>query len=262
MDALPPPTASLLSIASKKGLLAAAGPDSVVVAATDSVREAFSGSADGNIKSYTPQLTLPIGMRVSQVAFSADENYLVLSAENGGGLAIYDVQSLMQGNTESAFQLSTEGTPLRALVPNPTPERAELFAVVTTNGQVLMANLQSRQFLSGPQGQILYQGVSSVSWSTRGKQLIAGLADGTLYQMTPEGENKGEIPRPPTLEGDQHGKPLLGDWVDWFANGSQFHRYLGSRMMYSLLLIHPPLPKAIYHQPQHIILSSVNHPHQ
>ncbi len=149
-------------------------------------------------------------MRISQVAFSADENYLVLSAENGGGLAIYDVQSLMQGNTESAFQLSTEGTPLRALVPNPTPERAELFAVVTTNGQVLMANLQSRQFLSGPQGQVLRQGVSSVSWSTRGKQLIAGLADGTLYQMTPEGENKGEVPRPPNLEGDQHGKPLLG----------------------------------------------------
>lgn len=148
-------------------------------------------------------------MRISQVAFSADENYLVLSAENGGGLAIYDVQSLMQGNTESAFQLSTEGTPLRALVPNPTPERAELFAVVTTNGQVLMANLQSRQFLSGPQGQVLKQGVSSVSWSTRGKQLIAGLADGTLYQMTPEGDNKGEIPRPPNLEGDQHGMALL-----------------------------------------------------
>ena len=148
-------------------------------------------------------------MRISQVAFSADENYLVLSAENGGGLAIYDVQALMQGNTESAFQLSTEGTPLRALVPNPTPERAELFAVVTANGQVLMANLQSRQFLSGPQGQVLKQGVSSVSWSTRGKQLIAGLADGTLYQMTPEGDNKGEIPRPPSLEGDQHGNPLL-----------------------------------------------------
>ena len=149
-------------------------------------------------------------MRISQVAFSADENYLVLSAENGGGLAIYDVQSLMQGNTESSFQLSTEGTPLRALVPNPTPERAELFAVVTTNGQVLMANLKSRQFLSGSQGQVLKQGVSSVSWSFRGKQLIAGLADGTLYQMTPEGENKGEVPRPPNLEGDQHGMALLG----------------------------------------------------
>jgi len=196
----------LLSIASKKGLLAAAGPESVVIAGTDSVRQAFSASGDDSTKSFTPHLTLPIGMRVSQVAFSADEKYLVLSAEQGGGLAVYEVQSLMQGNTESTFQIATNGTALRSLVPNPTPEKAELFAAVTTNGQLMMANLQTKQFLSGRQGQVLKDGVSCVSWSTRGKQLAAGLANGSCHQMTPEGEGKGELAKPPGLEGDQHGK--------------------------------------------------------
>ena len=145
-------------------------------------------------------------MRVSQVAFSADESFLVLSAEGGGGLAVYDVQSLMHGATESAFQLTTNGTPLRSLLPNPTPEKAELFAAVSTNGQLLMANLKTREFFSGPQGQVLKDGVSCVSWSARGKQLMAGLGNGACYQMTPEGEGKAELPQPPGLNGDQHGK--------------------------------------------------------
>ncbi|KAM0803603.1 hypothetical protein BDR22DRAFT_879336 [Usnea florida] len=206
IDALPPPTASLLSIAPKKGLLAAAGPESVIVASTDLVRQAFSAgiAADGNTKPFTAQLNLNIGMRVSQVAISADESFLVLSAESGGGLAVYDIQSLLQGATESAFQLSTNGTALRALLPNPTPEKAELFAAVSTSGHLLMANLKNREFLSGPQNQVLKEGVSCVSWSARGKQLIAGLGNGTCYQMTPEGQGKAELPRPPGLNGDQH----------------------------------------------------------
>ena len=205
-DALPPPTASLLSVASNKGLIAAAGPDSVIIASTESVRQAFTTqtSADSDVKPFSPQLTLPIGTRVSQVAFSADESFLVISAETGGGLAVYDVQALMQGSTQSAFELSTNGVSLRALTPNPTPEKAELFAAVTTNGDLMMANLKSRLFLNGPTGQTMKDGVSCVSWSTRGKQLVAGLGNGAGFQMTPEGEGKAEIPRPLGLDGDQH----------------------------------------------------------
>lgn len=217
-DSLPPPTASLLSIASKRGLLAAAGPDSVIVAGTESVRQSFSAPADGNIKPFTPQLTLPIGMRVSQVAFSADESFLVLSAENGGGLAVYDVQSLMQGNTQSAFQLATNGTGLRALVPNPVTDSAEYFAVVTMNGELMTANLKTQQLLTGPQGQVLKSGVSCVCWSKMGKQLLAGLGDGASHQMKRDGEGTGDIPRPPGLEGDQHGKDRSHDSVVALTN--------------------------------------------
>lgn len=144
-------------------------------------------------------------MRVSHVAFSADENYLVISAENGGGLAVYNVQTLIGGGTQSAFEMSTDGSSLRAIVPNPTPEKSDLFAIVTANGELKLVNLANRQFINGPQGSTLKDGVSCVSWSTRGKQLVAGLGNGFCVQMTPEGEIKAEIPRPGTLEGDQHG---------------------------------------------------------
>lgn len=200
-----------MSVASQKGLLAAAGPNAVVVAIIDSVRKAFEApkSGESNIRPFQPQLTLPMPMRVSQVAFTSDENYLVLSAESGGGLAVYEVQSILNGSTNSAFEMPTNSASVRALIPNPTPEKAELIAVVTTDGKLLMANIKERNFVAGSTGQILKDGVSCISWSTRGKQLVAGLGDGTAFQLTPEGEGKAEIPRPPSVDPNHHGKYTL-----------------------------------------------------
>jgi nucleoporin NUP159 len=197
-----------MSIASNKGLVAAAGPDTVIVATTESVRKAFEGPAtgDGNLKPFQPQLKLSMPMRVSQLAFTADESYLVLSAEVGGGLAVYDVQALLQGSTQTAFELPTNGQALRALIPNPTAEKGELLALVTNDGNLMIANLKERKFNTGPNGQVLKSGVSCVSWSTKGKQLVAGLGDGTAYQMTPEGEGKAVVPRPPNAATGDHGK--------------------------------------------------------
>jgi hypothetical protein len=199
-----------MSIASQKGLIAAAGPDAVIVATTESVRKAFDGPStdDNNVKPFTPQLKLSMPMRVSQLAFTADESYLVLSAEVGGGLAVYDVQALLQGSTTTAFEMPTNGEALRALLPNPTPEKGELLALVTTEGNLMMANLKERKFNTGPNGQVLKGGVSCVSWSTKGKQLVAGLANGSAYQMTPEGEGKADIPRPPSADMGDHGKRI------------------------------------------------------
>lgn len=146
---------------------------------------------------------LDIGTRISQVAFSSDESVLVLSAEQGGGLAIYSVDELAQGNKQSTFELATNGISVRALVPNPAVEHAEQFAVVTVEGQLLIANMKERGFVGN--GQVLKEGVSSVSWSNKGKQLVAGLGNGAATQITPDGQIKAEIPSPPNLEGDQHG---------------------------------------------------------
>ncbi|GJC92481.1 nuclear pore complex subunit [Colletotrichum higginsianum] len=182
----PPPadTASLMSIAPRRGLVAAAGPDGITIASTESVRKGFEREKEGDadVRAFEPQGKLPMPMRVSQLAFTADENYLILSAESGGGLAVYEVQTLLQGGTKAAFELATNGETLRALIPNPTIEKAELCAIVTDNGNLHIANLKERQ--------------TSTSLKT---QLVAGLADGTIFQMTPEGEAKGEIPRPPNV---------------------------------------------------------------
>lgn len=205
----PPPAeyASLISIAPRSGLVAAAGPDAIILASTESVRKAFDGPKDGEgeTPTFEPPLKLPLPIRVCQLAFTADEAYLLLSAEQGGGLAVYQVEALQHGTTQSAFEMPTNGESLRALVPNPRTEKAELCAVVTNEGKLLMANMKDRNFVSGPNGQILKDQVSCVAWSNKGKQLIAGLGDGTIQQMTPEGNVKAEIPRPPDLDSTYFG---------------------------------------------------------
>ena len=142
-------------------------------------------------------------LRISQLAFTADEKYLMLSAEDGGGLAVYEVERLLQGATDSAFELPTNGHGLRSMVPNPTSDRAELCAVVTDNGKLQMANLNERKISNSLKAQ-----VSCVSWSSKGKQLCAGMADGSICQLTPEGEEKGHIPKPPDVE-NGHGRHCL-----------------------------------------------------
>ncbi|KGY15742.1 hypothetical protein PABG_11398 [Paracoccidioides brasiliensis Pb03] len=219
-DSLPPPTCSLLSVASTKGLLAAAGPDGLVIASTDAVRKAYSAdrTGDSNIRPFQPQLQIPLPQKASHLAFSADENVLVVAAADGSGLIAYQVAALMQGNSQPALTLALNGARLRSLVPNPTA--AELFSAVTTDGELLMANLQSNQLLQGPSGLVLKTGVSCISWSNKGKQLVAGLGDGTAFQMTPAGEMKAEVPRPPNLDGDKHVSS-----ISWLENNVFFIVY-------------------------------------
>ncbi|KAL1956524.1 hypothetical protein VTO42DRAFT_7087 [Malbranchea cinnamomea] len=202
-DSLPPPTCSLLAVASSKGILAAAGPQGIVVASTDAVRKAYYSEAtdDSNTRVLQPQLEINFPGRISHLAFSSDEDALVVAAQEGG-LAGYSVANLMQGNTQPTLTLPLNGQSLRALIPNPTVP--ELFAVVTSNGELLMANLKAGQLVQGPAGPVMKNNVSCAAWSNKGKQIVAGLVDGTAFQMTPEGQEKAVVPRPPDLEGNQH----------------------------------------------------------
>lgn len=128
-----------------------------------------------------------------------------MSAEQGGGLAIYETQTLLQGNAQSAFEIATSGESVKTLVPNPMPELAELCAVVTNNGNLLMANFKEKSLVMSPSsnGPVIRSGVTSVGWSTKGKQFVAGLTNGSIVQMTPDGTEKAEIPKPPSLENVQ-----------------------------------------------------------
>ncbi|KAI0845280.1 hypothetical protein F5Y00DRAFT_246530 [Daldinia vernicosa] len=212
----PPPVnnASLLSIASRQGLVAAAGPDGVVLASTEAVRKAFDSPKDGDndVRAFEPPLTLPLPLRICQLTFTTDGAYLILSAEEGGGLAVYETQALQQGSTKAAFEIPTNGESLRALIPNPSLEKSELCAVVTNEGKLLMANMKERGFISRPSGQVLRDQVSCVAWSNKGKQLVAGLGDGTIQQMTPDGEVKANIPRPPDLDANYFVSSLV--WLE------------------------------------------------
>lgn len=185
--------------------MAAAGPDAVYLSSTESARKAFSADQTGDteFRAFEPQVKIPMPMRISHLAFTPDEQYLILSAEQGGGLAVYETQALLQGSSQAAFEISTSGESIRALIPNPMPELAEFSAVVTTNGNLLIANLKEKSLVSGPNGPVIRNQVACGAWSTKGKQLVAGLSDGTVVQMTPDGAEKEHIPKPARF-GDIH----------------------------------------------------------
>ncbi|EFE36034.1 nuclear pore complex subunit Nup159, putative [Trichophyton benhamiae CBS 112371] len=205
-DSLPAPTASLLSVTSVKGLLAAAGPEGIAIARTDSVRKAYASEpVDGSdVRTFQPELQIPLPKRVSHLAFSADGSALVVAVDGGDALAIYDVSGLLQGRTQPTATLNINGATLRALAANPNPDTSELFAAVTTNGELLIANLKTNQLVSGSAGPVLKSGVSSVCWSNKGTQLVAGLGDGSAYQVKPDGEKQADIPRAPEIGSDHH----------------------------------------------------------
>ncbi|KIV80821.1 hypothetical protein PV11_08297 [Exophiala sideris] len=214
-DALPPPTSSLLSIASTKGLLAAAGPDALYITSTDKVREAFQSpdpSKDEKTRPYNPEIKIPQA-RLSQVVFSADDSVLVVSGEQDGGVAAFQVDSLTKGQLEPAVQIPTNGQSLRALVPNPVPESAELFALITTTGSLMLLDLKAGSMRSGSNGVVLKDGASCLSWSNRGKQLVVGLADGTAVQLKPDGTVVAQIPKSASISAGVH---VSG--ISWLEN--------------------------------------------
>ena len=209
-NALPGSTCSLLSVASVRGVLAAAGPSAVYLSKTASVRAAFKDAkTKAEIVRYEPELSLPCP-RLSHLTFTIDGSCLVLAAESGGGLAVYSVDSLLNKGTQPALELPTEGVPIRALAPNPSPEAAHIVATILQNGHLMIADLKERTFVrSRNNSASLRDGVTCVSWSVKGKQLVAGLQDGTAVQLDPLGEVKATIPRPPGLDAGFAGKSRL-----------------------------------------------------
>jgi nucleoporin NUP159 len=209
-DALPSPTSSLLAVAPTKGVIVGAGPDSLVIASSDAVRKTIAaptGEDKVKTKPFQPQATISLPARPTHVAFVSGESALVVATENGAQLAVYETASLTTGNAQPALSIPTNNATFRALAPNPAQAddaHSSLVALVTNNGELLIADLKAGNLLSGPNGQVLKTGVSSVCWSNKGKQLVAGLADGTGYQMAPDGAQKDIIPRPSDLEGDCH----------------------------------------------------------
>lgn len=123
---------------------------------------------------------------------------MILGASSGG-LAIYSVDSLWKGQKDSLFEVGTDGLALQEIRPNPNPEFARLIAILTQNGGVRILDLERRAFAPGKQDVLLRTGVSTITWSQKGKQIICGLTNGSCVQITPEGIQQAEIPKPPGL---------------------------------------------------------------
>lgn len=208
---LPPASATLLSVASKLGLLAAAGPGHLVVTSTEGVRKAFqqktlseeiTDEKDSRLQQrdldivtdFTPDVTLPVPT-LRHVVFSTDGDFLVISSESNGGLAVFDAAAVAKaGKTDPEMQIETGQLPVRALLPNPTSELAHFFAVVLESGRLMIVNVAD-----GTSKTIRDEGVNCVAWSTRGKALVAGLQDGTCAIHMNAGDLRGVVPCPPEV---------------------------------------------------------------
>ncbi|PVI06970.1 hypothetical protein DM02DRAFT_581602 [Periconia macrospinosa] len=198
-DNLPPASATLLSVASMRGLLAAASPDTLTISYTQNVRKAFQqkpGKKD-IIGDFKPDLTISI-QQPRHVAFSIDEEYLVVSLENGGNILVYSVDALLRGETKPERQIDTNES-LRALLPNPNPDFAHYVAVVGDSGRLEIADISG-----GKKALIRSDGVTCASWSVKGRAYVIGLQDGTAAVFKTTDTELGTIPRPPELEGNYY----------------------------------------------------------
>lgn len=211
-----------------------AAPDALYIANAEAVRKAIAEPSQDQAKTkpFEPQAKIPLPARPTHVAFCSGDEALVLATETGTHLAVFVAAGLLQGNSQPALSIPTNGATLRAVVPNPASpgEPTSAFvALVTTNGELLVADLKAGNLVSGPNGPVLKTEVSYVCWSNKGKQLVAGLADGTGYQLSPDGAKKDEIPRPPELEPNCHGECLDGHVCKCLT--VQFLPLLGSKMI-------------------------------
>lgn len=216
-DSLPPPTSSLLAVASTKGLLAAAGPNELVLTSTDQVRTIALERREKEtspVRDYQPNLRIPRA-GLAHVAFTADDSALLVSAQNGGGLDAYSVSNLEKA--EPAISISTDGKALRSMVPNPAPEPdlIPLVALVTVDGELLLADLKQGAIRRGQNGSVLRTGVSCVTWSPKGKALVAGLGDGTAVQLKPDGQEMALIPKLATMDPNYYVSAM-----SWLQNDS------------------------------------------
>lgn len=208
---LPSTSATLLSINSKQGLLAAAGPNTLIITSTAGVRKAFQNQTlsetitDDNdpqlqrrdldiVTDFTVDTNLEVPS-LRHVAFSTDGDFLVISSEATGGLAIFNTVNIKAGDKNPKSQIETGNAPVHALQPNPTTESAHYFAAVLETGKLVIADVDS-----GAVANIREDGVSCVSWSTRGKAILAGLQDGSIAIHMADGTLKGVVPRPPEVD--------------------------------------------------------------
>ncbi|CBF86150.1 hypothetical protein AN2086.2 [Aspergillus nidulans FGSC A4] len=193
-----------------KGIVVGAGPNTLCVASTESVRAAISADDEKEkvkTKPFQPQATISLPGRPTHIAFASGDSALVLATESGTHLSVFETGSLLQPNAQPAISIPTNGATFRTVAPNPAQaedSHSSLVALVTNAGELLMADLKAGNLVTGANGNILKADVSSVGWSNKGKQLVAGLVDGTGYVMTPDGVQKDLIPKPPDLTDPCH----------------------------------------------------------
>uniref|UniRef100_A0A8C6SWE1 Nucleoporin Nup159/Nup146 N-terminal domain-containing protein n=1 Tax=Neogobius melanostomus TaxID=47308 RepID=A0A8C6SWE1_9GOBI len=170
--------------------------------------------ADGNANEISKFLLLTsvtVDLTIHHIALSCDELSLSvcgISAEAVLSLTFYDVRTLI--NQVSIFlylgQLNAFVQDLRW-----NPVSASMLAVCLSEGSMMILdvsdNVQVQASLPSSQG------ITSICWSPKGKQVAAGKMDATVRQYTPSLEEKKVIPCPNFYTSDNPVKVLDVLWL-------------------------------------------------
>ncbi|OLL22611.1 Nucleoporin nup146 [Neolecta irregularis DAH-3] len=184
------PESSLLAVNNYSGLLVGASTSEFVVETTKNIRNSIT-SATFKFPSISSTATrITVTQTISHVIFSPSGNEILLGFEDGK-ISSYDVASLRAGS-EPKFDNST--TPIQDLQANPSPD-ADLVAILTKDRVLRMLSMSKRQLLD-----VVLAEVTAICWSQKGKQIICGMRDGSLVQITPDGQKKAELKRAPALD--------------------------------------------------------------
>lgn len=168
------------------------------------MRKAFQNTAENwdVVSDFTPEVTIPwTGPPLRHVAFTTGGDFLVVSAENQGGLAVFDTKAVMRGKQQPEQQVATDGVPVRNLLPNPDKQYEQYVAIVLDSGKLSIVDIIQAQTVT-----LRDDGVTCAAWSSRGKAVAAGMRDGTTAIYLVQGGHTGTIPRPPDLDENYEGK--------------------------------------------------------
>ncbi|KAK6520839.1 hypothetical protein TWF506_001082 [Arthrobotrys conoides] len=185
---LPIHSSQLLSISQKRQLFAAGGPQGVVVARTSTLRAAFKNTSivNGNTLPFQPECIIPMSLRLSHIAFTSDGTYLLLAAQLGG-IAVYLVDDILSKGNDVQPQSQINTGPLLEMKPIPTVADAEKVCIVVGSGWGQGGNVGIIDLKTTKVQENLKTGVTTVSWSPKGKQIICGGSLGGLAWIRPDG---------------------------------------------------------------------------
>lgn len=162
-----------------------------------------SASKSRTTDQFEPQNSFTVEAPVSHVAFSCDASKIYIAAAQGG-LLVYNSSAPDSGRQE------IECPALLELVPNPTDMS---IALLTADGDLLVLMEQAPRKIAS--------GVSAISWSKKGKQIMAGLRNGKLNQFTPSGDLKADLAAVEVTVGSVNA-------INWLENDLLTVAYLNS----------------------------------
>ncbi|QRV89838.1 hypothetical protein RhiJN_17856 [Ceratobasidium sp. AG-Ba] len=224
---------SLFAVSNKLGWFVAGTPTGLVASPLQHLRERQSITPEDGPTPLEPKRTIAISGAPFFVKFAATHTKIVVavSQADSWSLEIFNSEDVCKEDSADAKPLHTFSLGKEVVIdmqPNPS-EDSEIVALLrgrkSSSSCLDIINVVSATRVTswGP-ANVMEENATftSLCWSVRGKQIVAGTKGGELAQFTPEGARKQIISPPPSLSTPQSVVSVL-----WLEN-TVFHVVYGN----------------------------------